>query len=231
MPKAKTKTAVMSVGGYDITVTYKRIKRLYLRVRGGAVSASVPFGTGDDEIRSFVLNNIGYINSHLASSDTSERHHAAGETVWIWGKEYPLRVLPGGRHSVRFDGRECVMTAPESSTSESREKALAEFYRRETAAALDKRMPALETAAGLYSSGRQIKNMRSRWGSCNVRTKHIVINLRLAMYPPQCLDQVIVHELIHTVIPGHGKDFYAYMDRLMPDWKKWRNELKRVRRI
>ena len=70
------------------------------------------------------------------------------------------------------------------------------------------------------------RNMKSRWGSCQPSTGRICINVRLALYPPECLEYVVVHELCHLLVPGHGADFHRLMDRVMPDWKVRRAKLR-----
>lgn len=70
------------------------------------------------------------------------------------------------------------------------------------------------------------RNMKSRWGSCQPSTGRICINVRLALYPPECLEYVVVHELCHLLVPGHGPAFHQLMDRVMPDWKKRRAKLR-----
>ena len=64
------------------------------------------------------------------------------------------------------------------------------------------------------------RNMTSRWGSCNVQTHRVCINTRLALYPPQCLEYVVVHELCHLLEPSHNKRFHSLMTHFMPDWKE-----------
>ena len=68
--------------------------------------------------------------------------------------------------------------------------------------------------------------MKSRWGSCQPSTGRICINTVLAICPPECLEYVVVHELCHLLVPGHGPDFHAIMDRVMPDWKQRRAKLR-----
>ena len=70
------------------------------------------------------------------------------------------------------------------------------------------------------------RNMKSRWGSCQPSTGRICINVRLALYPPECLEYVVVHELCHLLVHGHGPAFHQLMDRVMPDWKKRRAKLR-----
>ena len=64
------------------------------------------------------------------------------------------------------------------------------------------------------------RNMTSRWGSCQPSTGRICINVRLALYPPRCLEYVVVHELAHLLVHGHGAQFYAILDRYLPDWRE-----------
>ena len=70
------------------------------------------------------------------------------------------------------------------------------------------------------------RNMKSRWGSCQPSTGRICINVRLALYPPECLEYVVVHELCHLLERGHGPRFHALMDTFMPDWKERRAKLR-----
>ena len=70
------------------------------------------------------------------------------------------------------------------------------------------------------------RNMKSRWGSCQPSTGRVCINTRLALYPPECLEYVVVHELCHFLEPNHGKEFYALMTKVMPDWKARRAKLQ-----
>lgn len=70
------------------------------------------------------------------------------------------------------------------------------------------------------------REMRSRWGSCQPATGRICLNTRLALFPPECLEYVVVHELCHLLIRGHGKDFHELMDSVMPDWKSRRAKLR-----
>ena len=70
------------------------------------------------------------------------------------------------------------------------------------------------------------RNMTSRWGSCQPSTGRICINVRLALYPPECLEYVVVHELCHLLERGHGPRFHQLMDHFMPDWKQRRDKLR-----
>ena len=110
---------------------------------------------------------------------------------------------------------------PEPADASEKEARRADLKRRIAA-----RLPEIERRTGLRCNGWTVRDMHTRWGSCNTKTHHVNFSLMLATRTDRELDYVILHELVHTVIPGHGKDFYAMMDRFMPDWKKIRKELK-----
>ena len=100
-----------------------------------------------------------------------------------------------------------------------------EARRRELKRRIEERLPLIEEATGLYCNGWTVRDMHTRWGSCNTRTHHINLSLMLATRSDAELDYVILHELAHTVVPDHGPDFYALMDRFMPGWKMIRKAL------
>lgn len=73
--------------------------------------------------------------------------------------------------------------------------------------------------------GITIRQMKTRWGSCNVKTHHININLALLKKPPECLEYVVVHEMVHILEPSHNQVFWGYMTQFYPDWKRVRKYL------
>lgn len=85
---------------------------------------------------------------------------------------------------------------------------------------------AWEPIMGVRAGKVAYRNMTSRWGSCQPSTGRICINVRLALYPPECLEYVVVHELCHLLERGHGPRFHQLMDTFMPDWKQRRAKLR-----
>lgn len=85
---------------------------------------------------------------------------------------------------------------------------------------------AWEPLMGVRAGTLVYRNMKSRWGSCQPATGRICINTRLALYPPECLEYVVVHELCHLLERGHGPRFRALMDTFMPDWRARRAKLR-----
>ena len=73
-----------------------------------------------------------------------------------------------------------------------------------------------------------VQRMKTRWGSCNHLSRNIRINTELAKKPPQCLEYIIVHEMVHLKEPSHNSRFIALMDGFMPQWRNYREELGRA---
>lgn len=82
-----------------------------------------------------------------------------------------------------------------------------------------------EPVMNVKVSGITIRQMKTRWGSCNVRTHHININLALLHKSPECLEYVVVHEMTHILEPSHNQVFWGYMTQFYPQWKKVRRQL------
>ncbi|MFX1705647.1 M48 family metallopeptidase [Chitinophaga sp. CC14] len=73
-----------------------------------------------------------------------------------------------------------------------------------------------------------IKQIKTKWGSCNTDKKSILLNLELAKKPLICLEYIIVHELVHLLERHHNERFLALMNRYMPQWKFHWEELNRL---
>ena len=101
-----------------------------------------------------------------------------------------------------------------------------EWYRKELSERVNYLLPKWETYTGLKCSSWQSKVMKTRWGTCNTKTKKIWLNVRLAEHPAECLEYVILHELAHTRVPNHGADFKAILTEYMPDWRTVKRRLK-----
>jgi len=70
-----------------------------------------------------------------------------------------------------------------------------------------------------------IREMRTKWGSCNPKTGRIWLNLELSKKPVEAIDYIVLHELAHLVSPRHDERFIATLDAHMPRWRQIRLEL------
>ena len=117
------------------------------------------------------------------------------------------------------------MHAPLNSTMEQRKALLDEFYREKLKLIIPELMEHYAGIVGKAPKEWRIRNMKTRWGTCNTKEGRIWLNLNLAKKHPDCLDYVIVHELTHLHVPNHSKAFWARMDVYYPRWKEVRKLL------
>ena len=117
------------------------------------------------------------------------------------------------------------MHVPVNSTAEQRKALLDEFYREKLKFVVPELLEKYSRIVGKTSREWRIRNMKTRWGTCNTKEGRIWLNLNLAKKHPDCLDYVIVHELTHLHVPNHSKAFWARMDVYYPRWREVRRML------
>ena len=93
-------------------------------------------------------------------------------------------------------------------------------------------MPALiakwEPIIGVKVAEWGIKHMKTRWGTCNTVAGRVWLNLELAKKPAQCLEYVLVHEMVHLLERKHNARFVGFMDQFLPAWLQYREILNRA---
>lgn len=222
---------MLDISGIPIEVRKKKIKNMHLYVKppNGDVTVSAPLSMSDEAIERFVRTRISWIKKQVAKFDNqprqSEREYVSGETIYVWGKQYYLQTKYGGKNSLVLSGDKAVLTVRNESTPEQREAFIREWYRGLLKEEIAKYLPKWEEKAGLKASGWQTKYMTTRWGTCNTKTGKIWLNLQLAKKIPECLEYVILHELIHFIEKNHNERFVSLMDKYMPMWREVRATL------
>lgn len=221
-----------TIDGLCVTIVRKSIKNMHLRVLSpnGEIQITAPNRLPISQIDRFVREKRGWIESQ--QQRLSERPAATnqafadGQTVYLWGEAYTLRLEAAARgRSALRRGQEIILYIRPEDDAAQRESLLNGFYREVLSERIAARLPFWEERTGLHPSSWQIKNMKTRWGTCNTATGKIWLNLQLAKQPPVCLDYVIAHELTHLRYPGHGQDFQAFLTRAMPNWPEVRKAL------
>jgi predicted metal-dependent hydrolase len=202
---------------------------LYVKPPDGRVMVSAPLSMSDMAIERFVRTKATWIKKQVAKFDNqlrqSAREYVSGETLYVWGKQYYLQTEYGGKNSLILSGGKAILTVRKESTAVQRENFTREWYRELLKVEIARLLPKWEKATGLKALGWQTKYMTTRWGTCNTKTGKIWLNLQLAKKTPECLEYIIVHELVHLVAKKHDKKFIALMDRYMPMWREVKTTL------
>lgn len=224
------------IGGIEVEIIKKKnLKNLYIRVNPplGKVVISAPVLCSDDEIRSFVLKKMPEINrvreKFKSQPRLSEREYVSGESYYLWGNPYRLEVVYGAKKtSVRKTTNKIILEVPNNTDLEKRRFALTEWYRSELKRVLDIISVKCEKRTDLKASEYLVKNMKTRWGTCNIDKRRIWINLQLVKKPMECLEYVLIHELVHLVEKNHTHRFYALVEQYCPTWKEVRKRLNEL---
>ena len=224
-----TKAASLSIGSFTVFVTRKRIKNLYLRVLPQeGICVSVPMRTTDAEISRFVLGRTDWIAQQLEKqARIVPRGFSDGDVVPYFGKSLTLRVVDcTGCTHLALRGDTLGLTIRQDAGEDAHKKAIDNWYRKALYEAAGAMLPAIERTVGKRAGELKVRDMKTRWGTCNIRTGLITLNLRLAERPVECLRYVLTHELCHLHESGHGERFWKRMDVYYPDWKRVRKLLK-----
>lgn len=218
--------------GIPIEIQKKNIKNIHLSVLppDGRVRVSAPKTVSDKSLELFVRTKIGWIKKQQAKFENqprqSARQYVSGETFYFWGQKYYLQVEYSYKgNSLVLEGDKAILTVRKESTAKQRENYVNEWYRECLKREIAKILPIWEEKTSLKCSSWQTKYMTTRWGTCNTDTKKIWINLQLVKKPIECLEYVILHELVHTKVKNHGDNFVALMNMYMPNWREIKKTL------
>lgn len=217
----------MQIGNLNIDLQRKAIKNLHITVLppDGTVRVSVPLRMSDDSVRLAVASRLTWIRkqqSKFASqARQSEREMLTGETHFLWGKRYRLEVLhTTGKHHVELTHPKIKLWIGKQTNHANKTDVLERYYRNELKREIEKLLTIWQPKMDVQVKQFGVKKMKTMWGSCNPISGSIWLNLELAKKPPECLEYVLVHELVHLLERHHNERFVAYMDKYLPNWRQ-----------
>lgn len=231
-----TRAEQIEVNGIRVDIVRKAIKNLHLGVYppGGRVRVAAPEHLSDEAVRLAVVSRLGWIRRKQETYAAQERQLAremvTGESHFVQGRRYRLDVVEAtGRQSVALrDGRTIELRVRPGASAAERDQLLQRWYRRLLRERVGDLVAKWEPVVGVNVVEWGIKKMKTRWGTCNTDSKRIWINLELAKKSPACLEYIVVHELVHLIERRHNDHFRKLMDRHMPQWRIYRDELNRA---
>jgi predicted metal-dependent hydrolase len=224
------------VGGLSVEVVRKDIKNLHLGVYPphGRVRVAAPLVVNDEAVRLAVIGKLGWIRKQQARFEAqprqSQREMVNGESHYFLGRRYRLRVIEhDGPPRVALRGKTSIDLYARSETSaEQREAVLQRWYRERLKALIPPLLEKWQPVLGVQVTEWGIKKMKTRWGTCTVDDRRIWLNLELAKKPVQCLEYIVVHELVHFLERRHNDRFSELMTDFMPQWRSHREELNQA---
>ena len=228
-----TEAHQITVSGLRVAVVRKKIKNLHLGVYPpqGRVRVAAPLSVSNEAIQLAVVNRLAWIKRQRARFEAqprqTERSFVSGETHFYLGKRYRLNLIEGARAgSVHIRNSRTIDLSVRTGSDENiRERVFHKWYREQLRSYAAPMIEKWAASMDLPLPEWGIKRMKTKWGSCNIEARRIWLNLELIKKPPQSLEYIIVHELMHFFERKHSDRFIELMDKALPNWRIIRDEL------
>lgn len=232
--RTKMNTEYAQIGDIEVEIVRKKIKNLHIGCYPpeGRVRVAAPDHVNNDAIRLAVLNRMQWIRrkqKQFASQERqTPRRYVSGETHFLFGRALRLEVVEWDKrvHRIcRQGGEKLLFEVPAGSDQFQLRQWMSLWQKNELRRFAQPRVKLWSERLGIQSPKWGIRQMKTKWGSCNPDKSIIWLNLELAKKPDGMIDYVILHELAHLVSRRHDKKFSAILDRQLPRWRSIRQEL------
>lgn len=225
----------ISVRNLEVQVIKKDIKNLHLWVYPpfGRVRVAVPHSTNDDAVRLFIVSKIPWINKQkkkfLAQDRHSKREYINWESHYFMWKRYLLNLIEvDDVPKVEIRNKKYIdLHIKPCSNIDQKERVIKARHRNELIRIIPPFLEKREKITWVQASSRRIQQMKTKRWSCSIDSKRILFNLELAKKSPQCIEYIVVHEMVHLLERTHNNRFIAYMDQFLPNRKQLKDELNR----
>lgn len=226
----------ITAGDLVVDVVRKDIKNLHLAVYppDGRVRVAAPLLVDDEAVRLAVISRLPWIRRQQGKFAHQERQSAreyvSGESHYYLGRRYLLNVVYRASVptiAVRNNTTLDLFVRPGSDTAQ-RERVLLAWYRRQLKQLVPPLVAKWEAIMDVQVAEWRIKQMKTRWGTCNPDAGRIWLNLELIKKPASCVEYIVVHEMVHLLERRHNDRFVATMDKFMPQWRLVRDELNQA---
>lgn len=223
------------LGDLTVDVVLKGIKNVHLSVHPptGRVTISAPARMSLDTLRVFAVSKLGWIRQQqrklLEQERETPREYLDRESHHVWGRRYLLKLIEADEPpSVALSHNRMVLRMRPGTTTGRRRELLEDWYREQVKQAAPPLVARWEEVLGVKVKRLFVQRMKTQWGSCRHGAQTIRLNTDLAKKPRECLEYLVVHELVHLMEPTHNTRFVALMDRFLPKWRSHRQMLNRL---
>lgn len=226
---------VLDLGELHAEVTRKAIKHVHLSVLPpvGKVRVAAPQCMPLDTIRLFVISKLSWIRSQQRKLQAQEREtpreYLNKESHYLWGKRYLLEISHAdAAPAVSLTPRKLNLQVRPGADQARCEEVLDGWYRQQVRDAVPALLAKWEPLLKVKAQRVFVQRMKTKWGSCTPESGYIRLNTDLAKKPMECLEYIMVHELVHLLEPTHNQRFIDLMDLFLPHWQQLRKQLNRL---
>ncbi|PAF50419.1 hypothetical protein BKH43_04825 [Helicobacter sp. 13S00401-1] len=218
----------------DLKIIKKDIKNIILRIKlDGSISLSVPKRVGKKYIQEFlekksswIESKLSYIKSLQASKPPTQKDYISGEDFFYLGKSYTLKVIESKVNKVVLLEDTLNLYIKDVDNKIKKQSLIKAWYKKQAfecfQSVIDRYAPIVKKEVKAL----KVREMKTRWGSCNHSKAYINLNLSLVKYPLCAIEYVVFHELAHLIHPNHSPKFWSYIKAHMSDYKQRSDMLK-----
>lgn len=223
----------IEVRGIPVEVVRKDIKNTHIAVYPpqGHVRIAVPQHVDDEAARLAIVDKLSWIRRKRREFDAqdrqSKREMVNRESHYVWGERYLLDVNRHmGANRVHIDPPKTLkMYVRPDADANRRREILREWYRDQIKERIPDLIEEWAPEVGVQIDDWGVKKMKTKWGSCSISDRRIWVNLELAKKPAQCLEYILVHEMVHLLERNHNDAFRTHLERVMPKWRHYKELL------
>ena len=216
----------------DVTIVRKDVKNITLKVRpNGEAILTTPKAASDEHIKFIIKKRAKWIakkREFFASFKTPQKEYVSGEDFRYLGRSYRLKVVQSKEERVKLQRGYLELFVKDKSDLKRKENLIYEWYHEKATLYFFNILQEFNKIVKQDIKSVKIRQMKTRWGSCNPYKSYINLNIELIKKPRACIEYVVFHELVHLLHPDHSKKFYDYLTLYMPDWQKRKEILERT---
>ncbi|MFY8133880.1 MAG: M48 family metallopeptidase, partial [Aquimonas sp.] len=219
-------------GEVSIELTRRAVKHAHLAVHppAGRVTLVAPPRMRLEVARAYAISKLGWIRQQQdalkAQAREAPRRFVTRESHQLWGRRHLLSVVERDeKPGVAVDHRRIKLSVRPGSDPAKRAEVMHAWHKALLHAEVPPLIARWERKLGVFVSAYFLQRMKTKWGSCNPKSRSIRLNTELVKKPKDLLEYVVVHEMLHLLVPNHDERFVALLDRHYPSWREARDEL------
>ena len=216
----------------DVKIIKKDVKNITLKVKpNGEAILTAPNSASDEHIKFIMQKRAKWIaqkRAFFASFKMPQKEYVSGEDFRYLGRSYRLKVVQSKEERVKLQRGYLELFVKDKSDLKRRENLIYEWYHEKAMLYFFNILQEFNKIVKQDIKSVKIRQMKTRWGSCNPYKSYINLNIELIKKPKACIEYVVFHELAHLLYPDHSKKFYDYLTLYMPDWQKRKEILEKA---
>lgn len=216
----------------NVHIVKKDVKTLTVKVKPtGEIILTAPVGTSDEYIQKVIKKRTKWIESKLIFFKQTRKpikELVSGENFEYLGRNYRLKIYQSKKEYAKLQRGYFEVYVKNKDDFRRKEKLIYDWYYDKALFHFYNILLEFNKITKQDIKDLRIRQMKTRWGSCNAHKKFINLNLELIKKSKKCIEYVVFHELTHLIHPNHSQEFYNYLTLYMPDWKQRKEFLENI---